>query len=78
VLIPHNPGSGTKVSRPVVIAETLPGVEDVVLRSARNRREIRKPAEPFIIIRDYSDDLGLLKHEFGDQNRIGISGLAPR
>ena len=34
VLIPHNFGSGTKVSRPIVIAESLPGVEDIVLRSA--------------------------------------------
>jgi len=36
VLIPHNPGSGTKVSRPAVVAESLPGAEDVVLRSGRN------------------------------------------
>jgi len=36
VLISHNPGGGTKVSRAIVIAEPLPGVEDVVLRSARD------------------------------------------
>jgi len=36
VPIPHNPGGGTKVSRAGVIAEPLPGVEDVVLRSARD------------------------------------------
>ena len=31
-----------------------------------------------MIMRDYRDDLGLLKHELGDQNRIGITGRAPR
>ena len=36
VPIPNDTGGGTKVSRAVVIAEPLPRVEDVVLRSARN------------------------------------------
>jgi len=36
VPILHNAGGGTKVSRPVVIAEPLPRVKYIVLRSARN------------------------------------------
>jgi hypothetical protein len=36
VPILHNAGGGTKVSRSVVIAEPLPRVEDIVLRSAPN------------------------------------------
>jgi hypothetical protein len=36
VPILHDTGGGTKVSRPVVIAEPLPRVEDIVLRSARD------------------------------------------
>jgi hypothetical protein len=44
----------------------LPAVENVVLRSARDRSKVRKSAKPFIIIRDHRGDLGLLKHELGD------------
>jgi hypothetical protein len=36
VSILHNLGGGMKIPGAVVIAEALPGVEDIVLRSARN------------------------------------------
>src|SRR4029453_8338726 len=74
----HNLGGGMKISGAVVIAEALPGVEDIVLRSARNGSEARIAAKPFIIIRDHGGDLGLLKHELGDENCVRITGFAPR
>jgi hypothetical protein len=78
VSILHNLRGGMKIPGAVVIAEALPGVENIVLRSAGDRSEIREAAKPFIIIRDYGGDLGLLKHELGDENRVGIAGFAPR
>jgi hypothetical protein len=78
VSILHNLGGGMKIPGAVVIAEALPGVENIVLRSARDRSELRKSAKPFIIIRDHRGDLGLLKHELGDEDRVRIAGFAPR
>jgi len=78
VLILHNLGGGMKIPGAVVIAETLPAVENIVLRSARDGSEVRKSAKPFIIIRDHGGDLGLLEHELGDKDRVRIAGFAPR
>ena len=78
VSILHNLGGGMKIPGAVVVAEALPGVENIVLRSARDRSEVRKSAKPFIIIRDHGGDLGLLKHELGDEDRVRIAGFAPR
>jgi hypothetical protein len=78
VSILHNLGGGMKISGAVVIAETLPAMENIVLRSARDGSEVRKSAKPFIIIRDYGGHLGLLEHELGDKDRVRIAGFAPR
>jgi hypothetical protein len=34
-------------------------------------------AEPLIIIRDNGGNLGLLEHELGDEDGVGIASLAP-
>ena len=78
VSILHNLGGGMKIPGAVVIAEALPGVENIVLRSACDRSKVRKSAKPFIIMRDHGGDLGLLKHELGDEDRVRIAGFAPR
>ncbi len=44
----------------------------------RERREVREPPEPLIIIRDNGGNLGLLEHEFGDEDGVGIASLTPR
>ena len=77
VLIPNNPGSGSKVSRAIVITEPLPGVKHGIFRSACDGSEIRKPVEPFIIIGNYRGDLGLLEHELGYENGIRVAPIAP-
>jgi ribonuclease HIII len=74
----HDFRCGVQISGTIVIAESLPGVEDRVLRSARNWSEIGKPAKPFMIIRNYCRHLRLLKHELGDENGVRIVGFAPR
>ncbi len=70
-------GRRAKVSGPRIVAESLPGMEDIVFGGAGQRGKIGESPEPLIIIRDNRCDLGLLEHEFGDQNRVGIGGTPP-
>src|SRR5205807_10433708 len=66
ISICYNFCSRAKISRPGVVTKALPGVEHFALRRARESGEIRKSLQPFLIIRQDSADLGLLKHEFGN------------
>ena len=77
VPILHNLGRGMEIASAIVIAEPLPGVQDIILRGARKRTEIGESTEPFIIMRDHGGDLGLLEHELRDKNGVGIVGLTP-
>ena len=67
-----------EISRPGVIAETLPGAKHIVFRSACQSGEIGKPQKPLVIIRDYRHDLGLLEHKLRDEDGVRITGPAPR
>ena len=69
---------GVEISRASVIAEALPRAKHLIFRSARQRGEIRKRAEPLVIIRDHGGDLRLLEHELGNEDRVGIAGATPR
>src|SRR5205823_2849736 len=73
----HDFSGCMQIARPRVVAETLPRVEDVTFRSPSHRAKIRKAAEPLIIIRDNGGNLGLLEHELGDENGIGIARVTP-
>ena len=66
-----------EISRASVIAESLPRAKHVVFRSASQCGEIRKPAKPFVIIRDYGGDLGLLEHDLGDEDCVRVARTAP-
>ena len=68
---------GVQIARPRVIAEALPSVEDVIFRSPSQRGEMGEPPEPLIIITDNGCNLGLLEHELGDEDGVGIASLAP-
>ena len=68
---------GVQIARPRIIAEALPRVEDVIFRSPSQRGEMGEAAEPLIIIRDNGGNLGLLEHELGDEDRVGIASLTP-
>src|SRR6476620_12800866 len=68
---------GVEISRASVIAEALPRAKHLIFRSARQRGEIGKSAQPLVIIRDDGGDLRLLKHELGNEDRVGIAGPAP-
>jgi len=78
VLLHYDDGSGLQISSAGVVAESLPGVKDVVFGSGGEGGEIREAAEPFIVIRNDGRNLSLLKHELGDEDRVRIGGAAPR
>jgi hypothetical protein len=71
-------GCRVEISRASVIAEALPRAEHLIYRSARQRVEIGKPAQPLVIVRYDCGDLGLLEHELGDENCVRIADPAPR
>lgn len=52
-------------------------MENIVLRGRRQGSDGRKASQPFIVIWDYGRDLGLLEHEFGDEDGVGIGRPAP-
>ena len=68
---------GVQMPRASIVAEALPGMKDLAFRGASQRRESWESAEPLFIIRQNSGDLGLLQHELGDEDRIGIARAAP-
>lgn len=73
----HKFRGGVEMARAAVVTEALPGVENVVRRSAGQGGEIRKSRPPSIIIRHDRGHLGLLKHELGDEDGVGIERPAP-
>lgn len=66
-----------KIASPSVIAQSLPGVENFPFGGRGERGEIREAPHPLSIIRDNCGDLGLLEHELGDEDGVGIAGVAP-
>ena len=60
-----------------LIAESLPGVVDGSFLRPRERGKIREAIEPALIVGNNGRDLGLLEHEFRDQNRVGVVGATP-
>jgi len=66
-----------KVACPGVIAESLPGVKNIVFCRARQYREGRESSKPVLIIRQHSYDLRLLQHDFRNEDGVGIAGPPP-
>ena len=67
----------SQISGPGIIAQALPGVENIGFRGGGETRDITEPPQPVIIVRDDGSDLGLLEHELRDEDRVGIGGSAP-
>lgn len=69
-----------KIPRPAVVAETFPGLEDgSFVRSGEGGEiwESRQPAGVVVASKD-GGDLSLLKHDFRDEDGVGVLGLPPR
>jgi hypothetical protein len=60
-----------------IIAEPLPGVKDRTFGCFCQDHKVRKTLKPVAIVPQDGSDLGLLKHEFGNENGVGISRSAP-
>src|SRR4051794_4751048 len=66
-----------QIPRPRVVAEPLPRMQNVRFSRSRKAMKIRKAAQPLLIIAEHSRDLGLLEHDFRDENRVRITRSAP-
>src|SRR5262245_43066872 len=64
--------------RPDVVAERIPRPPDVDGTSPRQTLERRVPKEKLVILRYDPIDLGLLQHDLGHEDVIGIIGPSPR
>ena len=60
-----------------IIAQALPGVQYVRFSRRGKRADSGETAQPPIIVRNDGSDLGLLEHDFGNENGVRIAGLAP-
>ena len=60
-----------------IIAQALPGVQNVRFSRSGKRANSGEAAQPPIIVRDNSGGLGLLEHDFGNEDGIGVAALAP-
>ena len=70
-------GATVKVARPRVITEALPGMENVGFSRAGERTNGGETAELSNIVRDHGCSLGLLEHDLGDQDGVGVVAAAP-
>ena len=74
----HRLRAGMQVARAGVIAEPGPGLEHVVERRRGQRVDIRPARQEFRVIRPDRLDGGLLQHDLGQPDVIGIGPLARR
>jgi len=66
-----------KISRSRIITEAFPGVQNLRISRRSKRANGGKPAQPSIIVSNDSSGLGLLEHDFGNEDGVRIAGLAP-
>ena len=66
-----------KISRSRIITEAFPGAQNLRFSRGGKRADGGKPVQPPIIVRDDGSSLGLLEHDFGNHDGVGIVGLAP-
>jgi len=70
-------GATMKISRSRIVTEAFPGAQNLRFSRRSKRADGGKPVQPPIIVRDDGSSLGLLEHDFGNQDGVGIVGLAP-
>ncbi len=66
-----------QVSRARVVAEAGPEGEDIFHRRGGERFDGREAGEEAFIVRDDGGGAGLLEHDFGEPDRVGIARGAP-
>jgi len=61
-----------------VVAKSLPGLEHARLRRGGQGREGGEEAHPAFVVGNDRGHLGLLKHDLGDPDGVGVAGAPPR
>ena len=67
------PRRRVQVARPAVIAKAGPLAEHLILIRRRQCRQVGKAGQKTLVIGDDGFHLGLLQHDFGQPDRIGIA-----
>lgn len=78
VLFSDDSGTTMKIACPGIVAQPLPGVENVAFPGLGESLNGRETPEPSNIVRDHGGGLSLLEHNFGEEDGVGIAGVAPR
>ena len=73
-----NFGPFMQKSRPAVIAKTAPGSEDFVFGCGGEGFNRRETGHPVSVMVEHGGDAGLLEHNFGDPDGVGVASAAPR
>ncbi len=70
-------GDGMEPARADVVAERVPGADDVGFGRLGEGMERGVPDEPFLVLGQHAIDLRLLEHHLGDEDAVRVTGLAP-
>src|SRR5262249_17190262 len=62
---------------PAIVAEARPRADDLGRRRRCERFDRRELFEESMVLRSHAVDLGLLEHDFGDQDVVWIARAAP-
>lgn len=69
-----------KVPGSPIVAESFPGFQNGGLWGGGERGEVGEALKPAGVVAAFQHrrDLGLLEHDFGDENGVGVAGFPPR
>ena len=72
-------GRFLKISDPVVISQTFPGLQNLFFRGRSDVGDVWKFCEEFLVaaVCYHRGNGGLLQHDFRNEDGPGVAGLAP-
>lgn len=76
MLFQDNESESLKTQRTIVVSQPFPGFDDIRCLRPGELFQRRKPPEKLRVFRQDSRNLGLLQHEFRNEEAIGV-GLIP-
>src|SRR5699024_7923077 len=74
----HRLRGALHVDGAAIVAESLPEADYLGGGSIREIVNGRERIEPTVVVGDNAIDLGLLKHDLGDHDPVGVTSMAPR
>lgn len=75
--IGHAAGGAVQAEGPPVVAEALPGPDRLGRSGLRQRLRCRPAAHPGEVAGHHPAHLGLLEHQLGDEDGVGVAGTPP-